>query len=325
MINLSLILDANYFLYRAVFILHRLKTLYGDLETLLLHDYNKITNDYPFNVIYVVSDSKKNWRKTLYPEYKGKRKKEEKIDWEFVFDTFDKFKESIKHRHNCLLYQIEPFEGDDIIAHIISETNKDGGSNLILSNDGDIHQLLKFSVADNYINLMYNHKFQNEVLFVPKNYSIFIKHIEDTTEGDIFDMCDDNIDFINYFDKITSRAKIKEIDNEESYFKKLVAGDIGDNVLSVVKFTATTKGIGDTGSDTVYKMFKDRFPNEIDFDSDEFIKNLSDILYIYKKNREIDFKEKVTENIKLSRTLTRLDGKYLPAGYQQILFDNIKI
>ena len=326
MISMNLILDANYCLYRSVFILHKLKTLYGDLETLLLNDYNKITNDYPFNVIYVISDSKRNWRKNIYPEYKGKRKKDLDIDWEFVFDTFDKFKENIKHRHNCLQYQIDPFEGDDIIAHIVKETNKDGGSNLILSNDGDIHQLLKFSVADNYINLMYNHKFQNEVVFVPENYSIFLKHIEDTTEGDIFDMSDDNIDFMNYFDKLTSRAKIKEINKEESYFKKLVAGDTGDNVLSVVKFTEKTKGIGTTGSGTVYKMFKDRYPNEIDFDSDEFISQLSDILYIYKKNnREIDFKEKVIENIKFSRTLTRLDGKYLPTGFQKILYDNIKI
>jgi hypothetical protein len=324
MIKLSLLYDGNYVLYRSVFILHKLKTLYGDLETLLLNDYNNLTNAYPFHVIYFVSDSKKSWRKTYYPEYKGKRKKEENIDWEFVFDTFDKFKEIIKRRHNCLLYQIDPFEGDDIIAHIVNETNKNGGSNLIVSNDGDIHQLLKFSTTNNYINLLYNHKFQNEKLYVPKNYSIFLKHIEDTTEGDIFDLNDD-IDFINYFDKITSKAKIVSIDNEESYFKKIVTGDIGDNILSVVKFSNTIKGIGDKGADTVYSMYKEKFPNEIDFDSDDFIKNLTDILFIYRKNKEDNFKENVTEKIILSRKLTRLDGKYLPEGFHQVLLDNIKI
>ena len=325
MIKLSLICDGNYLLYRAVFILHRLRTLYGDLETLLLSDYNNITNAYPFNVIYFISDSKKSWIKNIYPEYKGKRKKDLDIDWEFVFDTFDKFKESIKHRHNCLLYQIDPFEGDDIIAHVVNETNKEGGSNLILSNDGDIHQLLRFSTTENYINLMYNHKFQDEKLFVPLNYSIFLKHIEDTTEGDIFDLNDDNIDFMNFFDKITSKAKIAVVNPEESYFKKLVAGDSGDNILSVVKFTTSTKGIGDTGAGTVYSMYKQRYPEEIDFDSEQFLENLCDILYIYRKNKDDDFKEKVLENIKQSRILTRLDGKYLPRGYQKILFDNIKI
>ena len=322
---MNLIIDGHYMLMRSVFILHRLKTLYGDLETLLLTDYNKISNAYPFNLIYFVSDSKRSWRKNLYAEYKGKRKKNLDIDWEFVFDTFDKFKESIKHRHNCLLYQIDPFEGDDIIAHIVNETNKDGGSNLIVSNDGDIHQLLKFNTAENYINMIYNHKFQDEKLFVPENYSIFLKHIEDTTEGDIFDLNDDNIDFMNYFDKITSKAKITPINNEESYFIKLVAGDVGDNILSVVKFTENTKGIGNTGAGTVYSMYKQRYPTEIDFDSDEFIENLSNILFIYRKNKEIDFKDRVVENIKRSRTLTRLDSRYLPTGYKKILFDNINI
>ncbi len=325
MVKLSITIDGNYFLYRAVFILHKLRTLYGDLETLLLKDYNNMTNAYPFHMIYFVSDSKRSWRKNLYTEYKGKRKKEEKIDWEFVFDTFDKFKESIKGRHNCLLYQIDPFEGDDLIAHIVNETNKEGISNLIVSNDGDLHQLLRFNTAENYINIIYNHKFQNEKLFVPKNYSIFLKHIEDTTEGDIFDLNDDNIDFINYFDKITSKAKIDAINPEESYFKKLVAGDIGDNILSVVKFTKETKGIGSTGSNTVYAMFKQKYPKEINFDTDEFIENLCDILAIYRKNNDTDFKERVTERIKISRTLTRLDGKYLPDGFQQILCENIKL
>lgn len=324
MISMNLIIDGNYQLYRSVFILHKLRTLYGDLETLLLNDYNNISNAYPFHVIYFISDSKKSWRKSYLSDYKGKRKKDEDIDWEFVFDTFDKFKESIKKRHNCLTYQIDPFEGDDIIAHIVNETNKEGTSNLIVSNDGDLHQFLKFSTTDNYINLIYNHKFQDEKLYVPKNYSIFLKHVEDTTEGDIFDLNDD-IDFINYFDKITSRAKIAVINNEQSYFKKVVAGDVGDNILSVVKFTRDIKGIGIIGAETVYLMYKQKFPNEIDFDSDEFVENLSDILSIYRKNKDDYFKEKVVENIKLSRKLTRLDSKYLPDGYYKLLTDNIKI
>ena len=130
---------------------------------------------------------------------------------------------------------------------------------------------------------------------------------------------------MNFFDKITSKAKIAVVNPEESYFKKLVAGDSGDNILSVVKFTTSTKGIGDTGAGTVYSMYKQRYPEEIDFDSEQFLENLCDILYIYRKNKDDDFKEKVLENIKQSRILTRLDGKYLPRGYQKILFDNIKI
>ena len=324
MINLDLVIDSNYMLYRSVFILHRLKTLYGDLETLLLKDYNNLSNAYPYHMIYIVSDSKKSWRKSLYSDYKGKRRKDEDIDWEFVFDTFDKFKENIKSRHNCLLYQIDPFEGDDIIAHILNETNKEGTSNLVVSNDGDLHQLLRFSTTNNYINIIYNHKFQDEKLYVPKNYQIFLKHVEDNSQGDIFDLNED-IDFVNYFNKITNKAKIVEVDKEISYFKKIVAGDSGDNILSVVKFIPKAKGIGVTGAHNVYAMYKQKYPNEIDFDSNEFVDNLVDILSIYRKNRDDDFQKKVKENIIKSRQLTRLDGIYLPTGFQEILYENIKI
>lgn len=324
MINLNLEIDANYLLFRDVFILHKLKTLYGDLETLLLNDYNNITNAYPFNAIYFIADSKKNWRKTIYPEYKGNRTKDLDIDWDFVFDTFDKFKEYVSTRKNCKMYQIDPFEGDDLIAHIVTESNKNGYSNMILTNDSDMHQLLEYSTTNNYINMIYNYRFQDEKIYVPQNYSIFLKHIEDNTEGDIFDLNYD-IEFLNYFETITNKAKIVPINKEESYFKKIVTGDKGDNILSVVKFTEKMRGIGAAGADTVYNMFKQKYPNDINFDSDDFIMNLTDILTIYKKNNDVDFRHKVITNISESRKLTRLDGKYLPKGYKNILYDSIDI
>lgn len=324
MINMNLVIDGNYMLYRSVFILHKLKTLYGDLESLLLSDYNKLSTSYSFNKIYFISDSKRSWRKDLYAEYKGKRKKADDIDWVFVFDTFDKFKESIKNRHNCLLYQVDPFEGDDIIAHVVNESNKEGYSNYIITADGDIHQLLKFSVSDGYINIVYNHKFNNEKLFVPENYSIFLDNIQETSGGDIFDL-DDDMEFVNYLDNVSSSATLVEVNSEESYFKKIVAGDAGDNILSVVRFKSENRGIGDTGASTVYSMYKQNYPEEINFDSNDFVNKLTNILVVYKKNKDVDFKRKVTENIKFSRTLTRLDGKYLPNKYKNKLFNHIKI
>lgn len=321
--NINMILDGNYMLYRSVFLLHRLKTLYVDLETLMLNDYNNLTNDYHYDMIYFVSDSKKSWRKMINPEYKLGRKKDADIDWNFVFDTFDKVKDVIKNRHNCLLYQIDPFEGDDIIAHIVNESNKQGYSNFIVSNDGDIHQLLKFSVADNYINMMYNHKFSDEKIYVPKNYQVFMHHLE-SLEVDLFDLTDDN-DFVNFFEKVKQKSKVVAVDGEESFFKKIVGGDGGDNILSVVKFTKEIRGIGDVGADSVWKMYKEKFPHEIDFDSNNFIERLCDILSIYRKNKEVDFRKKVAENIRKSRIMTRLDNKYLPDGLYQQLLENVKV
>lgn len=324
MLKVCLCIDGNYLLYKSVFILDRIRTLYGDLETLLLKDYNKLSTDFEYDMIYFISDSKKSWRKVLYPEYKEGRKKDSKIDWQFVFDTYESFKENITSRNNCQVFTIDPFEGDDIMAHIITETNKEGYSNFIISNDGDMHQFLKYDTSNDYINIMYNHKFNDERLFVPKNYNIFFNHIEENSDQDIFDLNNDS-EFISHFEKLKSRCTVIEIDKEKSLFKKIVTGDKGDNILSVVKFNKNMRGIGKAGVETVWDMFKERYSGDINFDSDEFVYNLTEILSIYKKNKTEDFKQKVKENIIFSRKLTRLNSKYLPNGMLEVLQKNINI
>lgn len=324
MLKINLIIDGNYTLMKSVFMLDRLRTLYGDLETLLLRDYNNISNVFQYDMIYFVSDSKTSWRKISYPEYKDGRKKDLKIDWNFVFETYESFKETITARNNCLVYTIDPFEGDDIIAHIITESNKEGYSNLIISNDADIHQFLKFSTADNWINIQYNHKFNDERLYVPKNYNLFFNHIEENSLQDIFDLNDDQ-EFVNHFDKLKNKCKLIEIDSEQSYFTKIVAGDKGDNIVSIAKFDNEMRGIGKAGAETIWKMYKEKYPDEINFDDDLFIENLTDILSIYKKNKDTDFRNKLKENIIFTRKLTRLDARYLPNGMKEILKNNIKI
>ena len=105
----------------------------------------------------------------------------------------------------------------------------------------------------------------------------------------------------------------------------IVGGDGGDNILSVVKFTKEIRGIGDVGADSVWKMYKEKFPQEIDFDSNNFIERLCDILSIYRKNKELDFRKKVAENIRKSRIMTRLDNRYLPDGLYKQLLENVKV
>lgn len=323
MLRTILCLDGNYLLFKSVFILDKLRTLYGDLETLLLKDYNNITNAFNYDMICFVSDSKTSWRKSIYKEYKDGRKRDKSIDWEFVYDTYEKFKNNIITRNNCLVYAIEPFEGDDLMAHIITKSNKDGFSNIIISNDADIHQFLKFNVADNYINVMYNHKFNDERFYVPKNYNIFLNHIAANSEQDIFDLNNDQ-EFLQHFDRLKSKCKLVEIDNEQAYFKKVVAGDRGDNILSIAKLNPQMRGIGKAGAEIIWNMYKEKHPSKIDFDTDDFVENLTDIISIYKKNKDSEFLDKLKENIIFTRRLTRLDQKYLPNGLINILENNIK-
>lgn len=324
MLKSTLILDGNYLLYKSVFILNKIKTLYGDLETLLLKDYNNISTNFQYDMIYFVSDSRQSWRKKIYPEYKEGRKRDIDIDWGFVFETYESFKEIITTKHNCQVFTIDHFEGDDIIAHLVRETNKEGYSNIIISNDNDIQQLLNFSTSDDYINIMYNHKFNDERLFLPKNYNIFFNHIEENSEQDIFNLNNDS-EFLSFIETLKNKCTLVEVDSEKSYFQKIITGDKGDNILSPIKINKTMRGIGKAGGETVWSMYKSKYPGDINFDSKTFVDNLTDIISIYKKIKDEDYLKTIKENIIFSRKLTRLDSNYLPKGMLKILQENINI
>jgi hypothetical protein len=53
-------------------------------------------------------------------------------------------------------------------------------SNIIVSNDHDIKQLLKFDENEGFINLMTNEIFNKTKLFLPQNYNIFLNKLQET-------------------------------------------------------------------------------------------------------------------------------------------------
>ena len=188
----SLIIDGNYLLHKDVFILFGMRTLYSDLANLLRKDLANLTKQYSYDHIYFVSDSKLRWRQEYYKEYKQNRKEDDKIDWEFVYIEYAKFKKEIKQLSHVLSYEVDWAEGDDLISYIVDENNKQGISNVIIAADGDIHQKVRFDLGLEYINIMYNYKFSDERTYWPKNYNIFIKEMYKGTTKTLWDMNDDN-------------------------------------------------------------------------------------------------------------------------------------
>jgi uncharacterized protein (DUF111 family) len=93
--QLNLIIDGNFLLHKLVFPLINTKTLYGDLMNALNVNFSKFVDMYPYHQIWFVSDSKKSWRKNVYPEYKENRVRDDSIDWEFIFNTYTEFKNSL--------------------------------------------------------------------------------------------------------------------------------------------------------------------------------------------------------------------------------------
>ena len=326
MIKANVLLDGNYLLMKNVFILKKLRSLH-DLGMLLLRDYDKITKSFPFDNIYFVSDSREaNWRKQVYKEYKGKRKKDTDIDWDFVFKTYDEFKTSIKGRRNSKVLEFPGLEGDDFIAHIITESNKKGFSNVLIASDGDLQQLLKYDLNNNYMNVQWNYRFSDERLYLPENYQLFLNQLNNSTSNDIFSLSNDS-EFAIYIESIIQRTKVKGILTEQVIFEKIIQGDTSDNIISVIKvkdgvLNPDGRGIGEKGANTVYKLYKEIHPDPIDIDSEVFINNLLEVVLYYKKIKNADsvFKQTVKDNIIFNRMLITLDKKYMP----EHIYENMK-
>lgn len=99
----------------------------------------------PDEVILAV-DSKENWRKKIYPEYKAHRKdireKQDDIDWNMFFSTYEEFVSEVKEFFPFIVLKIKYAEADDIIGVFARDMqHKD---KVIISADQDYLQLLKY-------------------------------------------------------------------------------------------------------------------------------------------------------------------------------------
>ena len=247
--GVDLIIDGNYILSKLVFTLHKHNLLFGGLHKALENNITGYRKWYPFTNVYLVSDSKeKSWRKKLIDEYKGTRKKDTDIDWNFVYTAYGEFKEEVKSTMKVL--EAPHIEGDDWISYLTEKANTEGRSVIIVSNDYDIKQMVNYSLDPLTINLMTNEMYNKEKLFLPKNYQVFLNKLSRLPNDDIFNL-NDNVEFIGLLDNFINKYEVHEIDPMESLIIKIISGDSSDNISSVWSVTKNGKkrGIADKGSE----------------------------------------------------------------------------
>lgn len=95
----------------------------------------------PWEDFVICIDDARYWRKDLYPEYKGKRKREQN-DYEDLFHAT--YKSTIEVIQNCLPFttlKVKGAEADDIIG-VLSKRNHEG--TVIVSSDKDMRQCLDY-------------------------------------------------------------------------------------------------------------------------------------------------------------------------------------
>ena len=66
-------------------------------------------------------------------------------------------------------------------------------------------------------------------------------------------------------------------------------------------------GIGKTGATSIYKLYKETYgDNKINFDSDEFIEQCTEIISFFKKIDDDEIKSDISKKLKRNRKLTKL-------------------
>lgn len=103
-----------------------------------------------YGEIVIVADGGGNWRKDVYPEYKGKRKEsrdKSKIDWDEAFRCINLILQEIKENFPYKVIHQWGCEADDSIAEIVKHTQEFGNHEnvIIVSADKDFRQLQKYN------------------------------------------------------------------------------------------------------------------------------------------------------------------------------------
>jgi len=312
-IKVNLIIDLNYILNKLVFPLSKSNVLYGNLYKALETSITSYKAWFPFLKVYLASDSKeKSWRKDIYEKYKGSRKRDTDIDWDFVYTTYNEFKNEIGNK-GFKVVEIPRIEGDDIISYIVQTSNKEGTSNIIVSNDYDIKQLLRYDINDDYINIMTNEIFNKTKLFLPNNFNIFLNKLKKQNNNDIFCL-NNNSMFFNLLTSFIEKHEVVEINPIQSLLVKMISGDTSDNIDSVwVTYGAGGKkrGIGSAGAESIVEKYVSEFGEPILEDPD-LVSNIADLVLEKRKVNSI-YTDDIIKNINLNKSLVDLRLSNIPS------------
>jgi len=146
-----LIIDSNYLCWRSYYTTGELS--YKEVKTGVIFTFlNQVLNlakKFKTSDFVFCWDSKKSYRKILYPEYKANRKKSdltqaEKENLDNAYRQFDLLrKEVLSDLGFSNVFHVTGFEGDDLIAKVIKDVGLKPDI-IVVSSDNDLFQLLNF-------------------------------------------------------------------------------------------------------------------------------------------------------------------------------------
>lgn len=105
-----------------------------------------------YGTIVVACDSKKYWRRDVFPFYKAHRKNDREksaLDWHLIFEVLNKIRDELKENFPYKVLEVEGAEADDVIA-VLTARMSPHEDILILSSDKDFVQLQKYPNVSQY-------------------------------------------------------------------------------------------------------------------------------------------------------------------------------
>ena len=189
-----------------------------------------------------------SWRKDFNKTYKANRIQKNDINWDNVWTTINDFSEILKS-HGIIVNRINGTEGDDLMFAWSSYLNSKDENVILWTGDSDLHQLVSYNRSNNAYTLCYGSV--KSTLYVYPGFERWLN--EEKQDADIFNIGVLHKDAIkdSLLNMIrTNKWKLEPIFCDEYVFKKILMGDSGDNVKSVIEIKKMTK----TGKERTYRI-----------------------------------------------------------------------
>jgi len=298
----TLLIDGNYFLHSRLFVLPRPSSgkMMEDEESranlmrkLAIDLASEVRKMRDFIDKVVVTVDARSWRKDLFPqaEYKGTRKQDSKIDWTGVYGIYEEF-QAILQKHGVIVHRIDGAEADDVLFGWSTYLNNKGKNCIIWTGDRDLIQLVNYSIPNDAYTLWYSSAHKS--LYTFPNFEEVINRKEDIDKNDmLFNMShykglsQESRHSLKLWME-NNKVKLTEVDCDEFLFKKILVGDSGDNIPSVITWQKVMKNgklrtysITDKMADKIYAQFtkeSDGFVVDTLFVKSE-LERMADVVY----------------------------------------------
>lgn len=146
---MQLLIDFNHLSYRNFFVARK------DIEDvgwnyfkhLMIQSIFHLCRKFEPTEVVIAADSKQNWRRKIYPDYKANRKEkrdeQDHIDWDGLYSTMDDLFKDLRCYFPFYVLKVNYMEADDIIGAIAKQDQ--GEKKIIVTSDTDFKQLLKYN------------------------------------------------------------------------------------------------------------------------------------------------------------------------------------